>query len=790
MLISLDWLAEYLPEARTCSGLEQLLTDRGLEVESAARAGPALPGVVAARIIASESVPGTERLKRCTVDAGSGTPVTVACAAPNAAARKTYAYAPPGTTLPDGRAIGNAEVRGIESAGMLCSAAELGLSDGADGIMQLDSGTRPGTPLADALGFGDTVYDIAVTPNRGDWLSMHGVAREIAALLGHKPKPLRVTMTSGSSEERHPAAIDADALEACPRFCALAVTGVNARARTPRWMAERLRRCGVRPVSAIVDITNYAMLALGQPLHAFDRDRLGGPLNVRFAKAGESLELLDGTAVALRPDMLLVCGGDAPAALAGVMGGAASAVSSATRSIVLEAAHFVPQVVRGRTRELNLSSEAAYRFERGVDPQLPPLALALAARLVKRICGGRPGTMDEAGALPAKAAPVTLPDGKAGRVLGFDPGPTETARILRRLGFAVTRNRSGKKLAAVPPSWRFDASCAEDLIEEVVRVLGYEQIPTTMPQMQGQFLAASSAAVGPLASKQRLAGEGFSETVTYSFVPPAWEKDFYANEKPLLLTNPLAENASAMRTGLLASLADRAVYNFNRRQRAVRIFELSRCFPPGDVRQPRMLAVLACGPVAPDHWAGSNRELDFFDLKGTLARMLPGMRLDYAPDTSHPALHPARAARILHSGKQLGHIGEIHPRLAELYGLPHPCAVFELDFEACAAVPSMRQARRLSKLPLVRRDLALVMDAGVAAGKLVESVRMLALPELYDVAIFDVYAGSQLTAGQKSIGLRLTLQGETANLIDERIDAIVDAVAGALATQHGAAQRS
>ena len=788
MLVSVDWIADYLPQARAVEDLSHLFTDHGLEVESVTAAGPNLSGIVAAKVTDIKKIAGAGKARLCSLEHGSGRSSQVVCTAPNIARRSLYAFAPAGTSLPDGRRIEAARMHDHPSEGMLCSASELALGDDSSGLLRLDRDAEPGAPLTRLLTLDDQVYDLSITPNRGDWLSMRGVARELAALLKLKIKPLPTRIAAGS-EDKIAVEISPDARLACPRFCALPVSGVKADATTPLWMRERLRRCGVRPVSAIVDITNYVMLAVGQPLHAFDRDRLGSAIRVRFARSGEKLELLDATEARLAENMLLVCGDDRPAAIAGVMGGKASGVTAATGNIVLEAAHFSPAAIRGKTRELNVNSEAAFRFERGVDPVLPTAALALAARLLKRICGGRIGALTEVGSAPTPGE-VELADGQVQKLLGFSPPRSENAAILRRLGCTAGSSPQRKALLVRPPSWRFDIERAEDLIEEIVRVLGYESVPTTMPEFTGRFLPCPDPVLAATAARQHLAAEGFFETVAFSFVPPDWEKDFYGSRKPLTLANPLADTASAMRSGLLASLADCAAYNFSHSQRAVRIFELSRCFPADTGRQPRMLAALACGPRLADHWDGCDRPFDFFDIKAVLVRLLSGCRIDFRREASHPAFHPGKAAQVMLGAKQIGLIGEIHPRLANRCGLPHPAAAFEIDFDACAALTRLCEAQPQSRLPLVRRDLAVEADAGVEAGQLVESILMLAIPEIFAVDVFDIYAGEQISAGKKSVGLRISMQGSGENLVDERIDAIVDAAAGALAKNHATIRRS
>ena len=782
MLVSQNWLSDLVPALAGRADLATVFTAGGLEVEAQHCAGPALADVVVAQVCAIKRQPGHVV---CQVDDGVATH-TVVCNAPNLRSRKLVAWARVGAVLPGERAIERRQIRTTLSEGMICSAADLGLSGGsASEIMIIDRGWALGIPVGQALDLTDQIFDLAVTPNRGDWLSINGLARELAALLELKCRPLRARLVAArrSCAETFGASIEAASAQACRRFCCLPITAIAAGARTPTWLAERLRRCGVRPVSALVDVTNYVMLLSGQPLHAFDRAKLvGDSLLVRSARPGERLTLLDDSVVDLDQGELCVCDVRGPVALAGVMGGRTSGVSTTTTAIVLEAAHFSPSAVRRQASAGGLSSEAAYRFERGVDPALGPLALALAAKLITQICKGRPGQLTEVGAVPPAPPALVLPAGLTARIIGYDPGFKSSLRVLRRLGFKTSREPRQRRAMVVAPSWRFDVSCCEDLVEEVIRVLGYDLVPVTMPTLKGQFRPLPENLLDQGRARRCLAADGFSEIITYPFVPQAWARDFYGVAEPLRLRNPLSEQAGTMRPGLLGGLVDRAVYNFKRRSQNVLLFELARCFPPTADRdeQPLRLAALGAGPEFADNWLADDRLLDFFALKGNLERLLSRVECTFVASEAHPALQPGRAARISIGDTPIGWLGVLHPRWQEKYDLRCAAVVFELDFAVLAGHAYERRAQAFSRLPLVRRDLALIVRRQVPAADLVVCVKMLGLREIVGVSVFDCYEGAGVAQDARSIGLRLSLQGSEQNLAEAAIDSIVARVAEAL----------
>lgn len=790
MRVSCNWLAERLPALGRIDDLPALLTALGLEVDHQATPAAVPAGVVAGLILAKKRIAGT-KLYRCRVDAGARGELDVVCGAPNVRARLRAALALPGTVL-GGKEVAARSFGAVSSQGMLCSEAELGLGEEAATIMELGRAAAPGTPVAELLECDDRLLELELTPNRGDWLSMLGVARELAAKTGAKylrPRLLKLPAARRDRSLGQAATIDPAAAAACPRFTCMPLAGVDTSRPTPPLIAERLRRCGQRPVSVIVDITNYVMLELGQPLHAFDAAKLDGAIEVRFARAGERLVLLDGTEATLGPRHLVVADQSRAEALAGVMGGLDSAVTAATTSIVLEAAHFTPATIRGRTREFKLNSEAAHRFERGVDPALCEIALSYAAALILRHCGGRAGLATLAGAPPPPPAPISFDPASVAKLTGVEASAQQARRSLKALGCKVGGGR--KALKVVAPSWRFDLENPADLVEEIVRLAGYDAVPTTMPRQTSAFVAVSERLVTPALARDRLVALGFNEVVTYSFVAAAGERDYYANADPLRLSNPLTAELQVMRSGLLPGLIAAANYNAHRRQEQLRLFELGRCFNSA-ADQPLRLGGLCWGPLDPDHWDDPGRSQDCFDVTGIVAMLLPGAALELVPDARQPALHPGRSARLMLAGAEVGVAGELHPQLLERGHCelePAP-AVFELDFARLATLAHGRAARPLSKLPLVRRDLALVVASDVTAAQLLKSARSLAVEEMRAVEIFDSFVGAKLGAGRRGIGLRLTLQGSTTNLVEERIRQITEAVAAKLAADHQAQLRS
>ena len=789
MKFSLKWLAEYLPAVTSLKNLENTLTDIGLEVEEDIKINLELSNVVVGKIVAIDSPPDI-KLKVCTVAIASKKTITVLCGANNIYVGMYVPTALDGAVI-QGKEVTTRKIAKINSQGVLCSEAELNLGDDNSGIMDLGKDCKEGQTLTKLLELKDRVIDVAITPNRGDWLSIYGIAREIAAktnLSLKKPNSIKNKPNIKTKNLEHKVTINKDALVVCPKFTCMPITDIDASQPTPALIAERLKRCGVRPISIVVDITNYVMLELGQPLHAFDRDKLSGNIVIRYAKENEKLTLLDETKANLKKHILVVADEEKAQAVAGVMGGLNSGVTNKTTNVLLEAAHFVPKIVRGRTRELNINSEAAFRFERGVDPNLPELAVALATKLIKVYCGGNSGKYTVAGKTPKNSRKVKLDPKKISAVTGIEVSKKIVTQRLKALGFGMRMR--GKSYDVTSPSWRFDIEHTEDLIEEIVRLGGYDAIPTTMPKLTGSFLPVKQTLSNETILRDRLVALGFNEIVSYAFVDPKWESDFYANDKALKLSNPLSPEQSVMRSGLIGGLMNIATYNEHRQQKNLRLFEIGKCFL-SNVKQPMHLAGLVWGPISPDHWDGIKRNHDYFDLRGIVETILPNVSLEFKPDCTVAAVHPNVSANIYVNDKQIGFIGEIHPALLgkHRYDLNPAPVVFELDLDYLQSIAYLPIAKNISKLPLIRRDLALLISDDVLASKLIKSTEDLSIAELIEVEIFDNFANDKVGRGMRSIGLRLTLQGLQENLVDERIKEITSKVTDCLVDKYNAKVR-
>lgn len=795
MKFSENWLRQHVPTTASHDELVATLTAIGLEVEEVTRLGEGLDNVVVAEIVAAEKHPEADRLQVCTVDAGGGATVQIVCGAPNARVGLKAPLAKVGAVLPGGMEIRPAKLRGVESFGMLCSAKELGTDADASGLLELPADAPAGQAMSELLGLPDASIEIKLTPNRADCFGVRGIAYDVAAALDGEVAPLDVPPVEAATDAALPIRLEAGA--DAPRYCGRVIQGVDAAAPTPWWMAERLRRSGVRPVSLLVDVTQYVMLELGQPMHAFDLDRLGGPIGVRRARQGESLVLLDGREAALDPGFLVVTDADRPVALAGVMGGQDTRVTETTRNVFLESAHFAPAAVIGRSRKLGLHTDAAHRFERGVDPQLPRIALEYATRLILDVAGGTPGPVVEEALdehLPANP-PVLLRRARLARVLGLEVDPARVERILRALGMQVEVVPEGWQVVA--PSRRFDIALEEDLVEEVARIHGYDAIPATLPGGATVLRVPASGRVDEADARRHLASRGFLEAVNYAFVDAgllaAWKAD--ADAVPLL--NPLSAELGVMRTLLLPGLVAALGRNTARQQPRVRLFEFGNVFTApaveGEAPMERLrVAAVACGGARAEQWGEPAREVGFHDLKGDLESLarLSAATLEFRP--AAPAwAHPGRSAEVFLAGGEapLGWIGELHPRLLEAMEIDDTRVVaFELDLEPLLerAVP---RAGTLSRQPSVRRDLAFVLPEDAPWAAVEASIRSAAGPVLRDLVLFDRYQGKGVETGFKSLAMGLILQDEARTLTDREVDAAVEAVTAALQRDHGAVIR-
>jgi phenylalanyl-tRNA synthetase beta chain len=763
------WLRDLCNPPLSSEALCDKLTMAGLEVEETSRAAPPFTNVVVARIASVAPHPNADKLRVCMVDAGMTEKLQIVCGAPNAAAGLTVPCALEGATLPGGLAIGRATMRGVESRGMLCSARELGIDDDASGLLVLDAALAPGAPLRDALALNDTLITLKLTPNRADCLSVAGIAREVAAVTGaplHLPDVPTIPVTFDGS--RPVRVMDS---QACPRFVARLIDGIDPTAPTPAWMKQRIERCGIRSISAVVDITNYVMLELGQPLHAYDDRQLDGDIVVRFARDGETLTLLNGQVLELDPGLLLVADENKPLGLAGIMGGEHSGIADDTSRVYLEGAFWNPAVVQGKMRRLGFASDAGHRFERGVDFGGCARAVERATQLMLEICGGRAGPLTDAitpGDLPPRA-PVRVRSARVARILGVALPAEAIDAAFTRLNFSFTRERDD--FVVTPPSFRFDLAAEEDFIEEAARMHGYDAIPARIAAHVQHVLPAPETLRSPSALKHTLADLDWQEIVTFSFVDSAVESAIAPDAKPVRVLNPIASQRDVMRTSLLPGLLETLQANLNRKETRIRIFELGRAFhhAAAGFAQPTRLGGLAYGSAAPEQWGLPARDVDFYDVKGDLEALVAPCSLSTTA-AAHPALHPGRSAAIVIDGVAAGWLGELHPRLVRHFGLPKAPVVFELFADSLMVVP-MPAGKAVSRLPIVRRDLALVVDEAVPAQSLLDALCATNLPHVDTLRLFDVYRGAGLTEGKKSLAILVLMQDTSRTLTDAEIAA-------------------
>jgi phenylalanyl-tRNA synthetase beta chain len=795
MKFSENWLRQHVRTDADRTQLVDTLTAIGLEVEDVAGLGAGLDGVVVARILDCAPHPQADRLQVCTVDAGQGAALQIVCGAPNARPGLAAPLALVGATV-GGMNIEAADLRGVSSNGMLCSARELGLDEDASGLLELPPDAPVGAPLADYLGLPDASIELKLTPNRADCFSIRGIAFDVAAATGSQVEPFDVTPMPALNDAQLPVELDAGA--DAPRYLGRVVEGVDLARATPAWMAERLRRSGIRPVGLAVDITQYVMLELGQPMHAFDRDLLRGPVGVRRGREGESLKLLDGREVALDDDFLVVADAGRPVALAGIMGGHDTRVTAATRRVFLESAHFAPAAIIGRGRRLGLHTDAAHRFERGVDPGLPRQAIERATRLLVELAGGAPGPVVEA-VLPEhlpQPHPIALRRARLARVLGVAVDDAKVERILRALGLEVEASAEGWR--ATPPARRFDLAVEEDLIEEIARIHGYHAIPATLPGGGLRLAAASETRVEEAEVRRQLAARDYLEAIDYAFVDAALLERWALADGAVPLANPLSAELGVMRPALLPGLVAAVGRNLARQAQRVRLFEIGKVFAAAGTgaapRETLRVAAVAAGRARAEQWDAPARGVDFFDLKGDLDSLaaLSSATLEYCP--SQPAwAHPGRSADVLRTDgggepARLGWIGQLHPRLQRALDLDVDIVAFELDLEPLLRRPLPR-ARPLSKYPSVRRDLAFVVPETVSWAALSASVRAAAGPALRELRLFDRYAGKGVETGSRSLAMALILQEESRTLTDRDVDAVVAGVVATLQRDHGAVIR-
>ena len=786
MKFSENWLRTFVDPKLTTADLADLLTFGGIEVDGVEPAAPAFDRVVVGEVLSVEKHPNADRLNVCQVNIGVA-PLTIVCGAPNVRAGMRVPAALMGAKLP-GMEIKAAKVRGVESSGMLCSAKELGISDAAEGLLALAVDAPIGVDVRQVLDLNDNVFDSKPTPNRGDCLSLRGLAREVAALSGAALPPVDVPIVAAVHDEK--LAITLNAPKACPLYGGRLVCGVNAKAPTPDWMVRRLARSGVRSISAVVDVTNYVMLELGQPMHAFDAGKIDGGIQVRFAAPGEKLALLNGETRELNAAFLLIADDKKALALAGIMGGAHSAVGDDTHDILLEAAYFDPDVIAGKSRVLGFGSDSSYRFERGVNFAGAREAMERATRLVLDICGGRAGPVavaESVAHLPSRQ-PVNLRLARVARVLGMTFTADAVAGIFQRLGFVHTVTAEG--LSVTPPAHRFDVSMEEDLIEEIARVHGYNQIPAAAPVVATVALPQVECNRPSARLRHALAARDYQEVVTYSFVDRAWETDFCANAAPIALANPIASQMSVMRSSLIGGLVNTVAYNLHHKQARVRVFEVGRCFVSGgaDFQQPWRIGAAACGDATADQWGvRPPRPVDFYDVKADIEALLQTSQLTFEA-AAHPALHPGKSARVLLSGNTIGWAGELHPRWQQKYDLPAAPVLFELEL-AAVAVQALPAYQSISRFPPVSRDLAVIVDEKTPYQAILDAVNAQKPAAILAFSIFDIYRGSGIESGKKSLAFRMLVQDTQKTLTDADVDSAVSEIIKILHNQFNAKLR-
>lgn len=781
-----SWLREWVNPAVSTAQLCDQITMLGLEVDGVEPVAGAFNGVVIGEVIECDQHPDADKLRVTKVDVGGDRLLDIVCGAPNCRQGLKVACAIEGAVLPGDFKIKKTKLRGQLSEGMLCSYSELGIKEDHSGIIELPLDAPIGKDVREYLDLNDVAIEISLTPNRADCLSIAGIAREVGVINQVEVKTPVITSVSATIEDK--VSIELQAPEACPRYLARVVKNVNVKAASPLWLQEKLRRCGIRSIDPIVDITNLSLLELGQPMHAFDAAKIDGAIQVRMAKDGEELVLLDGTVAKLQPNTLVIADSQGALAMAGIFGGEASGVNENTTDVILESAFFSPLAITGRARQYGLHTDASHRFERGVDPQLTRDAMERATSLLLQICGGEAGEIVEAISeqhLPTRNT-ITLRRSKLDALIGHHIENELVTNILTRLGLNVTFANDG--WTAVAPSWRFDLQFEEDLIEEVTRIYGYNRIPNNSPLAHLTMNGTPEKLLDVSRIRTALVDSDYQEVVTYSFVDPKKQKLLHPSQEALILPNPISSEMSAMRLSLLTGLLDTIAYNQSRQQTRVRIFEGGLRFIPdaeaeSGVRQEFVFGAAIVGDKRPMHWENKGEVADFFDLKGDIERVLSltSVRNDLQfVAKQFPALHPGQSAAIMLNGKEIGFIGSVHPSIVQKLGIKGKPVVFEILGDAIANRP-VPSTKEISKFPANNRDIAVVVDESIPAGEVLEVCRNAGGAKLVAVSLFDVYRGANLDAGKKSLAISLTIQDTEKTLEEEEISVVTQAVLAELA---------
>lgn len=779
MKVSELWLREWVNPSLNGQQLAALLTMAGLEVDAVTPVAGAFTGVIVAEVLNTTPHPQADKLTLCEIHTGAGKPLKVVCGAANVRRGLKIALAQIGANLPGGLVIKESMLRGELSQGMLCSVSELGLAESSDGIMELDDDAPLGVDLRTYLSLDDQVLDIDLTPNRADCFSVLGVAREVAALTSLPLQPLPKEISLPAIDER--LTIKLLNPDAGPQYCGRVIRGINPQVHTPAWMSERLRRAGLRPIHPVVDITNYVMLELGQPMHAFDLQAIEGDINVRFAKVNETLKLLDGQQITLHDKVLVIADNKKPLAMAGIMGGEDSAVQEHTTDVFLESAFFNPITIAGVARSYGLCTDSSQRFERGVDPDLQQLALERATFLLLEIVGGIAGPVSfvsDSAALPVKNKILFNP-AKVQQLTGLAIAEDEMARMLQGLGMVVDR-KTAEAWQINIPSHRFDISLDVDLIEEIIRLYGYDKLPGD--KMNTTVQAGNINPLESLATRfgQFFIARGYNETISYSFVDPELQQELYPQIPTMQLLNPISSELSQMRVGMWPGLIAAMVYNTHRQQTAIKLFENGVIFDlqQGSLQEHACIAGLLTGEQGAMNWSEKTAKFDFYDAKGDLQALFNALQLPEVHFVAevHPALHPGKSARIMIADQEAGWCGVLHPRIADALDTQDEVVLFELRLNSLIDTLPVRY-QQISKFPQIRRDLSLLVDNEVSAAQIEQLVRQTVDKSwLKSFDVFDVYTGESIPAGKKSLAIALTLQDDKRTMVDTEINEIIGAI--------------
>lgn len=778
MKFSEQWLREWVNPTVSTEQLSHQLTMCGLEVDAIEPVAASFSHVVVGEVISVEPHPDADRLRLCQVNVGAEV-LAIVCGASNVATGLKVPVAMIGAVLPSGLVIKRSKLRGVESFGMLCSAVEIGLAESADGLMVLPADASPGMSVRDYLNLDDVTIEIGLTPNRGDCLSLLGIAREVAVI--NNMRLQRVATVEDMSVRHDPFPVVISAPEACPRYVGRIIKGVNPLAETPNWMQERLRRCDVRSISPIVDVTNYVMLELGQPMHAFDLNKIEGGINIRHATVGESLKLLGGQSVELTPETLIIADHRKPLAMAGIMGGEDASVTDITSDIFLESAFFSPTGLMGCARHYGLHTDSSHRFERGVDYELPMEAMRRATELLLDIVGGEAGQLIDVSIdeyLP-KRLPIPLRLERVARILGLELPPAQIGGLLESLGMSIQK-QAGEWLVT-PPSFRFDLAIEADLIEEIGRIYGYDRLPTEMPSISMEVRLPTELQVSQARGRELLIDRGYQEAITYSFVDERLQSLIFPDVKAISLANPISADMSVMRVSLWPGLLQAFSHNQKRQQARIRLFEFGVKFSRQDnvIVEEKIISGLISGELFAEQWAAPARKVDFYDIKADVEALLGLVGGDPAhvfEAAAHPALHPGQSAVIKsYDGKPLGWLGKLHPALEKTLGLNGPIYLFELDAHVLDVAVKPKFVE-ISKYPSVRRDLAVVVANDVPASQVQRSIADASKPYLSALHLFDLYSGEGIESGSKSLALGLTFQDSSRTLTDQEMDGLISNV--------------